>query len=195
MTQQERVMGIQKPPFWVVLRAHAKADPRKTGLLIVLTLVMVVVYVWTFWKPPASSEAAPVGNLVMATPMIPSPATLTCVPPSTAETVREKLAQPLHRSLVRDPFAISHDMLRDETEQQQDAHLPDHYDTDPLQTLRELASDLELESTICGTNPLAHINGRIVLPGEDIAGFTLKSVEPHRVILHRDGIRVSLHLK
>jgi hypothetical protein len=44
------------------------------------------------------------------------------------------------------------------------------------------------------THPIAVINGAVVSPGDMIAGFTVISIEPERVELETDGVRISLTL-
>ena len=192
---RKTAMSSRKPPFWVVLKAHAKADPRKTGVLIALSVVMVAVYVWMFWTPPRTSEASTAANLVVA----PASVAVTGKPAessqSTTARARQELPQPLRRNLTRDPFAVDLSRFPGSSETQPASGTSVTYSADPVKTIQDLAKELELQSTICGKKPLAHINGRVVQPGEDIAGFTLERVEPQRVILQRDGIRVALHMK
>lgn len=46
---------------------------------------------------------------------------------------------------------------------------------------------LSLRSTITGPNPMAHISGRIVRPGDHIFGFSVVKIEERRVLLVKAG--------
>ena len=60
------------------------------------------------------------------------------------------------------------------------------------------AANLPLTSIVSGSDPRALVGGRLVRPGDQVpsaAGpFVVEAVEPRRVVLRRDGVRVELLL-
>ena len=54
------------------------------------------------------------------------------------------------------------------------------------------AQGLVLQSTILGHPPRALINGRLLVPGDQINGFTLRRIVSREVILESHGIEVRL---
>jgi len=61
-------MNTGRPPIRVVLKAHLAASPRKTGLLVFLFVVMVVVYARWMMKemgpePAVATVASPMAGL------------------------------------------------------------------------------------------------------------------------------------
>jgi hypothetical protein len=186
-------MSRRKPSVWVVLRAHAKADPRKTAVLILLVVAMVVVYMRTFSKPSSPSEVVAVAQPVVTSPATPVPGTSARPSQNIGPAGRVALTRPLQTKLDRDPFAVDPSQLSGDPRPAGQAGAVSHR-ADPHQTVEELAHELELQSTICGKAPMACINGVVVQEGDDIAGFRLERVEPRRVILRRDGILVALNM-
>ena len=63
---------------------------------------------------------------------------------------------------------------------------------DPIEAA---ARALVLQSTLCGETPLACINGVFLRPGQRVSGFVLEKVEPTRVLLGREGVKVELYLR
>lgn len=178
-----------QPPIWIVLKAHLRADRRKTGVLIALVAVMVVVYARTFWTsdaPQTVEASAP-------------PAAVEAADDSSARSsrmVRISLPEPPPQELDRDPFQI--DLMQfPRTDGRPEPPEPTRDFVGPAEDedLYGAASDLVLQSTICGDSPLACINSRVVRPGEEIDGFVLESVRPTHVVLRRGGLDVILELK
>ena len=187
-------MGRAKPPIWAVIRAHVRASPRKTGILIVLVVVMIVVYARTFLKSGAPSEAdasvaAPTGSST-------SPAT-------GSETVstpeRVSLSPPLPTGLTRNPFAVHLERfpIADGAAEPPpgEASPVEVLAPDPNEEIRAAASELLLQAIYYDESPLACINGEVVSPGREIAGFVVQHVEPTRVVLRRGRVDVALNLR
>jgi hypothetical protein len=51
---------------------------------------------------------------------------------------------------------------------------------------------LTLQSTLLGQPPRAIINGRLLVPGDRINGFTLRRITRREVILEMNGFEVRL---
>lgn len=64
-----------------------------------------------------------------------------------------------------------------------------------IENLRQQAGQLRLQSTFMGTQPRALINGELLGEGEVIASFRVLKVEPRRVILEREGIKLEILMK
>ncbi len=56
-----------------------------------------------------------------------------------------------------------------------------------IKIAEELAG-LELQSTITGAMPLAYVSGRVVRPGDTIAGFSVVRIEDRRIVVRKSGI-------
>ena len=180
-------MAAGSPPIWVVLRTQARADPRKTVILAVLAVVMLVVYVRMFWSGPTSQAEAEL--LPAVSSEVPTPAE---TPTVRAEDVpaRIVLSQPLSRELTHDPF-IGSAALRSIS--------PSVGPQTPAAGLRNTKEgtpqQLELQSTICCDDPIAGINGRFLRPGDQIQGYVLERVNPTSAVLRKGDASLVLFLK
>lgn len=185
-------MSTGKPPPWVVLRAHFRADPRKTIVLAVLALVMVLIYGRMFLKPrgPRSASASAVTMVSDTDEFVAAsdPA------PKTAGPGRDRVALPGSWSgeLPRNPFTIPTDAGGDGSSGV--AESVGLAESSVENNNRREAGELVLQSTICGDEPVACISGQVIRPGDSIQGFVLESVHPMGVILRRGDTRVSLTL-
>ena len=187
----------RKPPLWVVLRAQARADPRKTVVLIVLALAMVIVYARTFFQASVPQVASGVTSEAVVQPVSAANSGAGAgTPPATTPAARQKPTRPLLTQLLRDPFVVqAGGRPGQEPAVDPKPDSPVGSVTDPVESIRQQAGKLELQSTICGATPLACINGRVLQPGDEIEGFKLERVEPHRAMLRRDGMSVALNMK
>ncbi len=186
-------MRIAKPPLRVLLAAHLRADPRKSAVLVVLTLVLAVLYVRWLW-PGAGPEQIEAAGIPAASPtggQSPSRAGPGAAGPTPP---RMLISTPLVRELTGDPFALDlqrYPAGREEPADRSQPPAPVMFE-DPVEAA---ARTLTLQSTMCGPAPLACINGEFIKPGQRVNGFVLERVEPTRVVLERDGVKVELYLK
>ncbi len=63
-----------------------------------------------------------------------------------------------------------------------------------LSRLAEELAQLELQSTMTGSTPLAYISGRLVHQGDTIMGFSVVRIDDRRVTLRKDGVNHELAL-
>lgn len=172
----------------VLLAAHFRADPRKTALLIMLVVVMLVVYVRMFVKGVSVGAAvAGAEPSVVLPPAGPGR-------PAVTHPDRLPLPEMPARELQGDPFAVDLERYPPAPQGKKDdagAVVSGHTDD----SVREQAESLALQSTLCGPAPIACISGQFLRPGQQINGFVLQRVEPTRVILQREGVQVTLLLK
>lgn len=184
-------MSSGKPPIWVVLRAHVLADPRKTGALVLLSMVMVGMYVRLLVFNDGPKPASAAATTAQGVPPSPAPE------PGAKRTAPDRripLNRPLATSLQRDPFSLPSAFIAPPGPTTQEA-VPSRVGTDVVQRVREMAGQLVLQSTFVSNEPLATINGRVLSLGDQLEGFSLERVEPTFVIVQKDGVLVKVTLK
>jgi hypothetical protein len=72
-----------------------------------------------------------------------------------------------------------------------------------LDNLQQQAGQLRLESTLMGTTPKAVINGELVREGDFVASgdgkartqFRVLKIEPRRIVVEREGVRLEVPMK
>ena len=64
-----------------------------------------------------------------------------------------------------------------------------------LANFRTEAGKLRLDSTIMGPQPKALIDGKLVAEGDVVAGFRVLKIEPRRITIEREGIRLEIQMK
>jgi hypothetical protein len=64
-----------------------------------------------------------------------------------------------------------------------------------VENLARQASQLRLQSTIMGASPKAVIDGGLVGEGDVVATFRVLRIEPRRIIVEREGIRLEIQMK
>lgn len=187
-------MSATKPPIWAVLRAHFRADVRKTGALVFLAVVMIVVYARMFFSSSGPSVADAQPAVVVGSPPVAINAAADAFAPSVvADRIPVRVSLSVSRDIQNDPFAIDPDKFplgQGVRVEEGSAVIGQANDA-----VREAAKLLVLQSTLCCDPALACINGQFLRPGQEISGFVLERVEPARVVLQREGIKVVLFLK
>ena len=205
------------------LLAALKQDPKKTGVLGVLTLVLAVMggRLWLTGGPSASSAAASPRARATLTPAGPIALRVPSLDASAA-VLRQWRAQPA-ANLTRNPFTsdlfaapakpavvapaapvvagdeglfwrqLERALATQSEREQYRARMS-------AAALRD-AADLVLLSVITGGDDRALVNDRLVGVGDPLAAptaqgapFVVEFVEQRRVVLRRDGVRVELLL-
>jgi hypothetical protein len=64
-----------------------------------------------------------------------------------------------------------------------------------MENLARQASQLRLQSTIMGASPKAVIDGGLVGEGDVVATFRVLRIEPRRIIVEREGIKLEIQMK
>jgi len=189
-------MSVSRRGKWATIQAHLRADPRKTGALAVLIVAMVIMYVRVFWKSSSPEDAEASAAAVVEEQQDPQTAPVPAGLATGVSVPRVTLAQPLPRELTRNPFAVDLERFPPaEGPDDSSEEPPEPAGGDPGEAIREAAGELVLQSTIYSDQPLACISGQVLRRGQEIAGFVVKSIEPTRVVLWRDGTEVVLNLK
>jgi hypothetical protein len=64
-----------------------------------------------------------------------------------------------------------------------------------IENLARQASQLRLQSTMMGASPKAVIDGDLVGEGDVVASFRVLKIEPRRIIIEREGIKLEIPMK
>jgi len=64
-----------------------------------------------------------------------------------------------------------------------------------VENLARQASQLRLQSTIMGASPKAVIDGGLVGEGDVVATFRVLRIEPRRITVEREGIKLEIQMK
>jgi hypothetical protein len=64
-----------------------------------------------------------------------------------------------------------------------------------VENLARQASQLRLQSTIMGASPKAVIDGDLVGEGDVVASFRVLKIEPRRIMIEREGIKLEIQMK
>ncbi len=190
-------MSSLRPSAWAVVNAHLRADPRKTGVLAVLfvVLAMVVGRLWLGSGGAAEAEAQAGSQAAAGTANATPPGS--GVPNAARIRARAKVSVPAAPATQRaDPFAVDADVFprtRSDPDEEPGPEAPPTGGR--ADEIRAAAASLHLQSTLSGASPLACISGRVVQPGDRIDGFVVESIAPGNVVLRRDGVRVMLQLR
>ena len=64
-----------------------------------------------------------------------------------------------------------------------------------IANFKDEAAKLRLESTMMGPQPKAMLNGELVGEGSVVANFRVVSIEARRIIVEREGIRLEIEMK
>lgn len=199
------------------LRAAARKDPKKAGVLGVLVLVMAGLWVKVLVRPspaPAGAAAAHAATGPKA-PSTAQPATLTdnngrfaSVRHTSWTTV--KLAPP-----DRNLFLIDYDRFEKSGKstangapvQQTADSAADLAKSGPSQAdlnkerqilvanLQTQAAQLKLRTTVMGPSPKALVNGTLVGEGDSVASFRVVKITPRGMVIEREGIKLEVQMK
>jgi hypothetical protein len=196
------------------LTAAIRQDPKKSGILGFLVLVMVVLWikVATGGNTPA---AGPAGALAAAvTQLQDQPAAESTVKSDNAEraALDQWISQPVTPSgrnlffikldyFPRDGKTVTSDARAEEgfwdqlaksvtaqADQKRDRQIL-------IDNLRAQAARLKLQSTIMGAVPKALIDGELVGEGDVVAGFRVLKIGARGIVIEREGIVLEILMK
>jgi len=185
---------------WMKIQmAKARQDPKKLVLVGGLSLVMVVM--WGRLLINQSPQQASASALSVPIAAAASPASPTRTPDKSAQRSTEDMPivyVDLPESLVRDVFTLNRTQYPSvpeapSTVQSRQSGPPAPTDEQMWkESARRALMGLELQTTMMGANPRAVISGRVLRPGEQINGFTLRQVQSRQVILEFEGRELQL---
>jgi hypothetical protein len=201
------------------LVTQAKADPKKAGILGVLSVIMI--FSWYRMASggggDATSGIGPARASASITPVRAGGAILPDnlrAPSSTSATVAALLEwqrrpiAPLSRNL----FVINYDFFPQDGSAptapvriQQGDGFWDHIAKSMtlradqkrerevlVENLRAQALQLKLQSTVLGASPEALVNGQLVRVGDVVASFRVTKIEARRIVVEREGIKLEV---
>jgi hypothetical protein len=200
-------MPMQTTSAWQAKVTSALSqDPKKTGVLSVLVLVLVIA--WSRMMIGSNHPALAAGSLAM-----PAGATAQVLPPtpvlkpgSSAAIMREWLSAPIP-PITRNDFQIKSEYFPHDTTGTAQAPAPTGFWTTlekslsvqadqkekrdaQIADLKSQAAALRPTSTIMGPSPRAMVNGALVAVGDCVASFRVIKIEARGIIVERDGVRL-----
>lgn len=160
-----------------MFQAHLRASPKKSALLGVLALVLVVLVVRQVGGGPAPAGASPA--LVPAAAMVALPVDQ---PPAPSVPLPTVPLPPLPRDVVRSPFAVDSDLFEAVPGQHGQAQGPQVSGEDVDPVIRALEGST-LQSTVSGSTSMAMVNGTVVRVGDQTHGFAVRRIGPRFIVL------------
>jgi hypothetical protein len=189
---------------------QAKGDPKKATILGVLLLIMAVVIV----KSSSSSPSVSSANInVPRSPIGSDPPKPPNNKPSSGAALAAWARGPIPPALSRNLFVVNYECFpQDGTKpvlvrishgdgfwDQLAKSMASRADLKMerevlLANMRTEAEKLKVQSTMMGASPKALINGELVSEGDVVASFRVSKIEPRRIVLEREGIKLEKRL-
>ena len=205
--------------LWDKIRRAVRNDPQKAGILTVLVSILVVLQIRLQMSEDSSGPARAAANA--AAPLADNPPPFGAVPPEvhvsaypldSAAALRmwmDAPGAPLTRNLFEvDLQRFPHDGSRVQTTNKDVVGFWDELAKSLVsradvkkerqilvENLARQASQLRLQSTIMGASPKAVIDGGLVGEGDVVATFRVLRIEPRRIIVEREGIKLEIQMK
>ncbi len=179
-----------------------KAQPKKTAVMCLLIVVLVIILVRAFHKPgtasgmvnplPASEPAAPMNEKKDTGQKVKAENFDSIV----FEMIQEKNpADPVFPR--RNIFAVNLNYFPKQSVPSEKGS-KEHKPLDPrqfqLNSLQEQVMGFQLQSTMTGPAPTAYIDGNLVREKESYKGFVIRKIQDGKVILEAKGFSFSLFL-
>jgi hypothetical protein len=209
----------QPRTLWDKILTAVRNDPQKAGILTVLVAILVVLQIRLQMSEEDAGPSHAAANTVAGGADNPPPfgAVVTethgsARPLDGAAALRawmETPAAPLTRNLFEvDLEKFPHDGSRVQTTNKDVVGFWDElakslvFRADVkkerqilVENLARQASQLRLQSTIMGASPKAVIDGGLVGEGDVVASFRVLRIEPRRIIVEREGIKLEIQMK
>ena len=195
--------------------ADKKKSAALSTLLCVLIVVMVRAFVSGGGSVPETAvalqpvaSAPPVNQAIrpvlekIAPPAqaLPPPPVAKAEVPQRRTVVTSGLQRTLHRDFFMTDEWTKYPLEASQIERVKTSSGPDFWSSvagamrqygrqrrEEAETLSKELSELQLQSTLTGTEPLAYISGHLVRPGEVFSGFSVLRIEERRVVLEKYG--------
>ncbi len=185
------------------VRTALAADPKRTGVLAGLSLILLVLTLRAMRSGPATAGASLLP--VASTLNLPSPTGMTADRHGSSNALIEWLAQP-KQFTKRNLFAIRleaypkdprgamqpADSNSSDESAKSDASQADQ--TGVHDSLTKQAAKLTLQSTFLGPTPMALVNGQLVREGDSIGPFQVVRIEPRRISIQQNGITLQISM-
>ncbi|CAN5400400.1 hypothetical protein BH10PLA1_BH10PLA1_02570 [soil metagenome] len=212
-------MANRATPTWQTkLNDAIRRDPQKVGVLGVLALILIVMsgrLILTGKTEPAPSAAA-----TFVTPANPASGERDFRASGKKDTsaAMQRWLTSTPAKIARNLFAVDLDHYphlsgkspisrnRQSTDEDKSAEQAADEQKDwesRVQVLQRQAGQLKIQSTMMSAKPQALINGQMVRegdlvtsdPGESQASFKVLKIEPRRIIVEHEGIRLEILMK
>jgi len=205
--------------LWDKILQAVRNDPQKAGILTVLVSILVVLQIRLQMSEdsagPARAVASAAGSVADNPPpfgAVAGEAHAPARPLDSASALRAWMdapGAPLTRNLFEvDLEKFPHDGSRVQTTNKDVVGFWDElaksmtFRADVkkerqilVENLARQASQLRLQSTIMGASPKAVIDGGLVGEGDVVASFRVLRIEPRRIIVEREGIKLEIQMK
>lgn len=198
----------------------AKRDPKKSGLLIVLAVLLGFMLMRTLsgTNKPRSASAAPAkaagSSASTKSDRSRSGNSPPAVRPTTASPALQKWADAPPAPISRNLFAVRLEYFPPDGLRNSAGALASGDDgfwgrleksltlqadqrdkrENQIAHYKAKAAELRLESTMMGPQPKAMVNGELVGEGDVVASFRVLRIEARRIIVEREGIRLEIQM-
>lgn len=190
-------MANKKTDWKQMLLAELRRDKKKTALLAVLAMVAVIVVGRSLVgkSVPASAHGAP-DPVTLTSPVYSSE--IQAVPVA-ATAAPKPVKLNLKSDITRDLFTADMDYFPPEPVVQavpKPATMPVDEGEVHANAIRAQATrSLLLQSTVCGVDSVAIINGLVLRLGDWITGFKVVEITSRTCTIEKDGVRVTLEMQ
>jgi len=212
-------MAAKPIPTWQSkLNEVIRRDPRKAGILGVLLLVLVVMTGRLMLTGKTEPSPATASTVVTATGPGTDTPNLKAPGKKNTSVAMQRWLNGSSARITRNLFAVRLDYYpqssakgpisptkqspdEDKSPEQAADDLKDKQSR--LQAMQQRAKQLKIQSTMMSAQPRALINGQLVKegdfvtsdPGEGQATFKVLKIEPRRIVVEHEGVRLEILMK
>lgn len=187
-------------------KAEMKADPKRTGVMIVLLTVAAVMGTKMFLARPGPQSAQAAPDVLPAAVADPREATPTMDSSQAQRAALDAYLAQVESTVSRDLFDLqleSYELTELAlSEQSQEKSVRKQADDAAVlarkqaeQQIRRLAENLKLQSTMPGPSPSAIINGQVVGQGDSLEGFTITQIGRGSCLVRQSDVDVMLYME
>jgi hypothetical protein len=196
-------------PLWQTkITVALRQDPRKTGVLGFLVVVLLIAWARMMISqihPALASGSSMMPTAAASQMIVPAPG---FKPSGSAASLREWLSGPIP-PIKRNIFLVKSEYFPQDTAKNS-AAITDSGFWSTLEkslslqadqkakravviaSLKAEAATLRPTSTVMGPSPRAMINGVLVREGDSVGSFRVLRIEPHGIIVEHEGIRLAI---
>jgi hypothetical protein len=185
------------------LREAVAADPKRTGVLAGLGLILMLLCFRAMRGGPAIATASRLPS--PASLNLPGPAGMSAEQAGSNNALIEWLASP-RRLSKRNLFALRLDAYPKDlsgpippadsnySDEAAKSGAPQADQIAVADTLAKQASKLTLQSTFLGPTPMAMVNGQLVREGDNLGLFQVVRIEPRRIAISQNGVTLQISM-
>jgi hypothetical protein len=183
------------------IRSVLCSDPKRTGVLGVLAMVMIFLWGRLLFSGPASATASLIRRSVAV--ITESPVSTAVAPTNAVLDWLGKPRVPVDRNLFSihlDYYARADDR-KAATDGDEDPATAATGEADKkreqqilIENLQTQAAKLKLQTTVMGTTPRAMVNGQLVQAGDSVDGFVVMKIEARVITVQQDGVTLQIEM-